>query len=117
LGTPAACTYATISYGEFENSTILSTFAPSLLYYRRYIDNIIGIWLPPKTNKDTPWTSFKNTLNNWGSLKWTIENPSLKTTFLDLNLSIQNSRIVTTTFQKRSQPHLYIPPTSAQPPG
>jgi hypothetical protein len=112
LGTPAACTYATISYGEFENSTILT-----ILYYRRYIDNIIGIWLPPKTNKDTTWTSFKNTLNNWGSLKWTIENPSLKTTFLDLNLSIQNSRIVTTTFQKRSQPHLYIPPTSAQPPG
>ena len=117
MGTPAACAYATISYGEFENSTILTAFAPNLLYYRRYIDDIFGIWLPPKTNKDTTWTSFKNTLNNWGSLKWTIENPSPKTTFLDLNLSIQNSRIVTTTFQKDLNLYLYIPPNSAHPPG
>jgi hypothetical protein len=62
MGTPAAWAYATIFYGEFENSTILTTFAPNLLYYRRYIDDIFGIWLPPKTNKDTTWTSFKNTL-------------------------------------------------------
>jgi hypothetical protein len=109
MGTPAACAYATISYGEFENSTILTTFALNLLYYRRYINNIFGTCLPPKTNKDTTWTSFKNTLNNWGTLKWTIENPSLKTTFLDLNLSIQNSRIVTTTFQKDLNLYLYIP--------
>jgi hypothetical protein len=117
MGTPAACAYATISYGEFENSTILTTFALNLLYYRRYINNIFGTCLPPKTNKDTTWTSFKNTLNNWGTLKWTIEKPSLKTTFLDLNLSIQNSRIVTTTFQKDLNLYLYIPPTSAHTPG
>jgi hypothetical protein len=117
MGTPAACTYATISYRNFENSTILTTFAPNLLYYKRYIDDIFGIWLPPKTNKDTTWRACKDTLNNWGSLKWTIEDPSSKTAFLDRNISIQDSRIVTTTLQKQLNLYLYIPPSSAYPPG
>jgi hypothetical protein len=105
MGTPAACAYA------------LTKFSSNLLYYKRYIDDVFGIWLPPNSNKDSTWTSFIETLNNWGTLKWVVEKPSSKTTFLDLNISIQNSRIVTTTYQKDLNRYLYIPPGSAHPPG
>jgi hypothetical protein len=40
MGTPAACAYATISYGQHENDIILPRFVPQLLYYKRYIDDI-----------------------------------------------------------------------------
>lgn len=35
MGTPAACAYATISYGQHENSVILPNYAQQLLYYKR----------------------------------------------------------------------------------
>jgi hypothetical protein len=54
ISTPVACAYATISYGHFENSTILTTFAPNLLYYKEYIDDIFDIWLPPEKTKTKP---------------------------------------------------------------
>jgi hypothetical protein len=116
MGTPAACAYATISYGQFENTNILPAFTSNLIYYRRYIDDIIGIWLPPTYNKDRTWTAFTETLNSWGKLKWVIQNPSPNSTFLDLNMSIKNSKIITSTFQKDLNLYLYIPPCSAHPP-
>ena len=47
MGTPVACTYAMLSFGHHENVEILPTFQPNLIYYRRYIDDILGIWVPP----------------------------------------------------------------------
>jgi hypothetical protein len=116
MGTPTACSYATVSYGHFENTEILTTFKPNLIYYKRYIDNVFGIWLPPSHNKDSTWNAFKEKLNSWGSLHWTIENPSSHTVFLDLNIYIRNSKIITTTFQKDLNLYLYLPPLSAHPP-
>jgi hypothetical protein len=49
MGTPVACAYATITFGQFENSVILSDFRCHLLFYKCFIDDIIGIWLPPIT--------------------------------------------------------------------
>ncbi len=45
MGTPTACSYATVAYGQHENSTILTTFHPYLLYYRWYINGISTIFL------------------------------------------------------------------------
>jgi hypothetical protein len=116
MGTPAACAYATILYGYHENSQILPQFTPNLLYFKRYIDDIFGIWLPPITNKNSTWTSFKSKLNEWGSLTWIIEEPSPSTIFLDLNIKIENGKILTSTHQKPMNLYLYIPPPSAHPP-
>jgi hypothetical protein len=55
MGTPAACAYATISFGHHENSKILPTFQPQLLYFKRYIDDIFGIWIPPTKNRLATW--------------------------------------------------------------
>jgi hypothetical protein len=65
LGTPAACAYATIAYGQHENSVILQKYGDNLLYFKYYIDDIFGIWLPPPTQKQATWESFKQDLSNW----------------------------------------------------
>jgi hypothetical protein len=43
MGTPAACAYATISYGQDENAVILPTFSSNLLYFKRCINDIFRI--------------------------------------------------------------------------
>jgi hypothetical protein len=116
MGTPAACAYAMITFGHYENSFILQKYRHQLLYYKQCTDNIVGIWLPDGENDSAIWENFKEDLNNWGSLKWKIENPSKKTVFLDLEISIQGNTITTKTYQKDMNLYLYIPPLSAHPP-
>jgi len=116
MGTPAACAYAMITFGHYENTTILQDFTPNLLYYKRYIDDVVGIWLPPEQNNTALWSQFKEKLNGWGQLNWKIEDPSKHTVFLDLELTINRTKITTKTYQKNMNLYLYIPPFSAHPP-
>jgi len=118
MGTPAACNYATITFGNHENKEILPNFKRQLLYYRRYIDDVFGIWIPSTSpiNDDAIWDGFKKKLNSWGSLKWKIEPPSYQVHFLDLNITLSRSKISTSTYQKEMNLYLYIPPKSAHPP-
>ena len=81
----------------------------------RYIDDILGIWIPSKNNNIATWNRFKESLNNWGSLKWVIEEPSHQTKFLDRNIQLKKSTITTETYQKSMNLYLYIPPLSAHP--
>jgi hypothetical protein len=67
MGTPVACTYAMISFGQYENKEILPEFQPNLIYYKRFIDDILGIWLPTPNENEDNWEHFKTKLNNWGS--------------------------------------------------
>jgi hypothetical protein len=80
------------------------------------MDDIFGIWIPPTKNRLATWNVFKTALNNWGKLEWVIEEPSLKTTFLDLNISIERGSITTSIYQKDMNLYLYIPPSSAHSP-
>jgi hypothetical protein len=115
MGTPAACSYATITFGHFENTVLLPTFKNNLLFYRHYIDDIFGVWLPPRTNKSVTWNNFTTLLNSWGNLEWVANTPSTTTPFLDLNVTLKNSTIVTSTYQKPLNLYLYLPPSSAHP--
>jgi hypothetical protein len=123
MGTPAAPLYSILTFGYHENTSILNTFKPNLLYYKRYIDDIFGIWIdstPNSTNYNTdnldnPWTKFKETLNQFGSLKWNVEPLTQSTNFLDLTITIKHQHLVTNTFQKAHNLYLYIPPLSAHP--
>jgi len=116
MGTPSACAYATVSFGQHENKHIIPNFKHNLIYYKRYIDDIFGIWLPPKENATATWNRFKETLNSWGKLEWVIEEPSWQTNFLDLHLEIHGPSIDISTYQKPMNLYLYIPPLSAHPP-
>jgi predicted DNA-binding protein (UPF0251 family) len=116
MGTPAVCAYATITFGHYENSIILPRFNSNLLYYKRYIDDIFGIWLPSTNGNDEAWQLFATELNKWGHLRWKIEQLSLQTVFLDLNIQLKDQKIITSTYQKAMNLYLYIPPLSAHPP-
>jgi len=115
MGTPAACAYATITYGHFENKYLIPTFKSSLIYYCRYIDGVFGIWVPPTLSAQSTWSNFKENMNNWYNLQWEIEEPTKSTHFLHLNITLQGSQLTFSTFQKPLNLYLYIPPLSAHP--
>jgi len=52
----------------------------------------------------------KHNLNSFGDLWWNIETTLLSTTFLDLEISIKDTKINTKTYQKPMNLYFYIPP-------
>ena len=94
---------------------LLPKHGTNLLYYKPFIDDVFCIWTG---NLTTDWTAFKEDVNNFGVLKWDIESvtPSSLVNFLDMTLTICNNKIITKTYQKEMNLHLYIPPSSEHPP-
>ena len=111
MGTSAAVMWATLYYAYHEVHTLLPNHGHNLLYFIRYIDDILGIWTG---NLTTDWKAFSEDVNQFGILKWDITDtiPSLSVNFLDMTLSIENGKFVSRTFQKKMNLHLYIPHSS-----
>ena len=90
-----------------------------MIFYKRFIDDIFGIWLPhpnAQINKRL-WDEFTKSMNNYPGLTWEFNQPSDKVDFMDLTISIQNGQISTSLFEKTLNLHFYIPPHSVHPPG
>ena len=114
MGTSCACLYATLYYALHERRLLLTKYSSSLIYYQRFIDDILGIW----NGTDAEWTRFQNDMNQFGRLRWTTSKLAIEAIFLDLRITInKSSHIETSTYQKPMNLFLYIPPTSAHPPG
>jgi hypothetical protein len=117
MGTAPAPMYATLYYAikEFE---LLSTFEDSILFYKRYIDDVFFIWqLPPDTTElnDPAFTRFQQAMP-FEQLTWTINPLSKCATFLDLNITIlPTGRLDTCLFEKALNLYLYLPATSCHP--
>lgn len=79
------------------------------------MDDIFGIQFPPTKNNISTWNHFKEKLNSWGSLEWVITEPSKKMHFLDLDIQILKSSVITFTKEKAMNLYLYIPLLSAAP--
>ncbi len=94
--------------------TLLPNFKPNLLFLRRYIDDIFGIWV--LIDSSITWASFKHSLNNFGILRWDISKLTYSLGYLDIELTIMDGRIITKTFQKEMNLYQYLPPHSAHPP-
>ena len=118
MGTPPAPPYATL-YGAFEEDPVLQQFQSCLLFYRRFIDDVFGIYLclPNQEEDEEQWNAFKTAMNKPGGLIWDFSERVTEIDFMDLHLSIQDRRITTSLFEKALNLHLYIPPHSAHPPG
>ena len=116
MGTSAACMWATLYFAYHEVHKIIPTHGHNLLYFKRFIDDICGIWIG---NLTTDWNSFCTDIDNFGILTWDVKQikPSKTVNFLDMTLTIANRRIIFTTYQKTMNLHLYIPPMSEHPPG
>jgi hypothetical protein len=68
MGTSAAVNYAYLYVGLLEVQRLLPRFKTCLLFFKRFIDDGIGVWLPPSNNQLT-WEAFLGCLNQWGTLR------------------------------------------------
>ena len=119
MGTPPAPTYANLFFAIHENK-ILPKYSSNLLCYKRYIDDIFGIWIPSADveTDEEQWKNFVNDINDYHGLKWIFSPRCKKVNFLDITISIRNGNLLhTTLFEKSLNLYLYIPPHSAHPPG
>jgi hypothetical protein len=118
MGTPCACIYATLFFGWFERQFILTKYKNNLLFYKRQIDDIFGVWVEDSRYPDR-WEEFKQDLNNYCKLDWNTEELSTSVNFLDLTIEIDKDKgkLTYKTYQKPMNLFLYIPGHSAHPPG
>ena len=117
MGTPPAPSYATIFFGIHEIE-ILQRFSRFLFFLKRYIDDILGIWIPSDPAvSDAQWILFKSKLQDWFGLEWTVTELTDRVDFMDMTISIKDNKLVTTLYEKNLNLYLYIPPHSAHPPG
>ena len=117
MDTPPAPPYATIYYGIHEEK-FLPHHSQCVIYYRRFIDDVICIWCPNKNSQlnTCEWNTFKNTMNAFPGLTWEFSEPSTTIDFMDMTITINKSnKIETTLFEKRLNLHLYIPPPPPPP--
>ena len=91
-----------------------------MIFYRRFIDDVISIRCPKKNSERDAleWKEFRDKINAFLGLTWEFSERSKSIDFMDMTISINNSnKIETTLFKKRLNLHLYIPPHYAHPPG
>jgi hypothetical protein len=111
MGTPCACSYATLSYALH----ILATFTDFIMILKCFIDDMFGIWIGGEGGE---WKQCKHALEGFGKLKWICSDLSDTVVLLDLYLTItSDGHVETKTYIKPKNLHLYIPATSAHPPG
>ena len=81
------------------------------------VENSYGIalmWGEDLFSKEK-WDGFKKNVNDFGILKWNVEDPSLSVIILHLTLPIKDGNIVSKTYQKPLNLYQYICPISAHP--
>ena len=113
MGTPPAPPYATIYYGIHEEK-FLPHHAQQVIFYRRFIVDVIGIWCPNKNHEwdALEWNEFKDKMNAYPGLTWEFSERAKSIDFMDMTISINNSnKIETTLFEKRLNLHPVHPPT------
>ena len=82
------------------------------LLWLRYIDNIFFIWAHDEQELQT----FLRTLNEFHTdIKFTYESSKESITFLDLKVSVKNSKIITDLYVKSTDLYQYLYYFSAHP--
>ena len=115
MGTPPAPPYATLYFSPNEDKC-QAIFKDNLIFYKRFIDDVFGIWYC-QNDYQANFEEFKKKMNEWHDLKWEFEDLSSSANFMDLSISIVDNKLHTTLFEKKMNLHLYISPASAHPPG
>ncbi|KAL7474273.1 hypothetical protein ACHAW6_001073 [Cyclotella cf. meneghiniana] len=117
MGTSVTVIFANLYYSWHERTCILPHYLtsedPPLIFYKRFIDDIFGIWV----GTDHKFDSLVKDANNFGILTWDFNRPANTIAFLDLNITIREGKITIGTHQKEGNPYLYITAQSTHPPG
>jgi len=108
MGKRPAPLWATLFFGIKEsglcsNKGFLKKFEDNLLFYKRYLDDILAIWLvhsDPATNAKL-WQDFKDEINDFHGLEWTFtEQTKAGVVMMNMSLSIERDKIVSTIYEK-----------------
>jgi hypothetical protein len=119
MGTSRAVNYAVLYVALLETHILLKKYQSNLLFLKRFIDNIIGVWI--ETQNPNAWEDFQTDLNNFGSLKWTCEKGLVnRLVFLDFgcwnNTQCKLPTILPKkwTYSSTSHPHQPTPQTCSR---
>jgi hypothetical protein len=116
MGTPPAPMYATL-YFAIKEFDLLSDFADSIFFYKRYIDDVFGIWVPSTDPTALTFDQLESAMT-FGDLTWVVNPLSTSVVFLDVTISLLPShRLDIRLYEKALNLYLYLPPNSAHPPG
>merc|ERR1712086_1230046 len=119
MGTPAAVLWAIIYYYWREKKVLLPRYSHGnkMPLLCRFIDDIFAVVLFGGDDglTDDEWNKFKEDVDDYGILRWNVEEPSLKVDYLDLTIQLENGRFVTQTYQKPINLYQYLTPNSAHP--
>ena len=118
MGAPPAPPWANL-YMAISESEFRDDYTDEMPFYRRFIDDVFGIWLYEDTDHNhRAWHEFTSDLNNpYFELEWEVSTLKKQVDYMDLTISIQQGRIHTTLYEKPNSLHIYIPPNSCHPPG
>lgn len=100
MGTRFAPSYANLYMGRYEDQYILSNhpWATSIVFYKRYIDDLVFIWNHSEKEFDK-FTEYLN-YNEYG-VTLSGEISSVQINYLDVTLSHENGKVVTKNFFKK----------------
>ncbi|XP_067141303.1 uncharacterized protein [Centruroides vittatus] len=96
---------------RLENN-ILPRFLPSILLYKRYIDDIIIFW---KVELDIKLFLEAINSNPYGLTLEVEQHDSSRVHFLDIDINFEGANILTSVYRKPSTFHTYIPRNSYDP--
>jgi hypothetical protein len=65
MGTSATVNYAYLYVGLLEVKRLLPRYETCLPFFKRFINDGIGVWIPPSKDQLT-WDAFLRCLNQWG---------------------------------------------------
>ena len=116
MGAPPCPPWAQMYFAPAEDDSC-DVFSDHILFYKRYIDDIFGIWLR-QPGDNVIWEEFKTHINDGSALVWDFSERASTATFLDLTITVlPTGRISTDLYEKPLNLHAYLPPHSAHPPG
>lgn len=116
MGTPVAPTFASLVLAHIEDTCLLPIFGTMFKYYRRYIDDGFIILKHGLTTNRFQLNRFLAMFKLKSKLQFTFDTGD-EVTFLDLCIYRHEDRFTHRTHQKKLNLYLYIPSTSAHPPG
>ena len=81
---------------------MLARFGHKLQLYRRFIDNVLCIWLvdPDPVEDCRQWKSFVELMQDYYGLEWIFEERSKKVNYMDMTISIRKYWIITSLYEK-----------------
>ncbi|XP_067136876.1 uncharacterized protein [Centruroides vittatus] len=111
MGSPLSGDLCEMVIRRLENN-ILPRFLPSILLYKRYIDDIIIFW---KVEPDIKLFLEAINSNPYGLTLEVEQHDSSRVHFLDIDINFEGANILTSVYRKPSTFHTYIPRNSYDP--